>query len=118
MSALALASSERRALRARAHALDPVVIIGEAGLTAGVLREIDRALASHELVKVRAPAAARDGRETLLAQVCDALGAAPVQHIGKILVVFRPRPPEDAPARPALRPRRKAPRRTKKSFQD
>jgi putative YhbY family RNA-binding protein len=122
MSALELTSSERRALRARAHALDPVVIVGGAGLTAGVAREIDRALAAHELVKIRVPAADRDERDALLGRICDELAAAPVQHIGKILVVYRPLPPEAAAARaaprPAPRPARKGPRRTKKSYQD
>lgn len=122
MSALELTSAERRALRARAHALDPVVIVGGAGLTAGVAREIDRALAAHELVKIRVPAADRDERDALLGRICDELAAAPVQHIGKILVVYRPLPPEAAAARaaprPAPRPARKGPRRTKKSYQD
>jgi len=122
MSALELTSSERRALRARAHALDPVVIVGGAGLTAGVAREIDRALAAHELVKIRVPAADRDERDTLLGRICDELAAAPVQHIGKILVVYRPLPPEEAAARAAPRhaPRvaHKGPRRTKNSYQD
>jgi len=122
MSALELTSSERRALRARAHALDPVVIVGGAGLTAGVAREIDRALAAHELVKIRVPAADRDERDALLGRICDELAAAPVQHIGKILVVYRPLPPEEAAARAAPRhaprPARKGPRRTKKSYQD
>jgi len=122
MSALELTSAERRALRARAHALDPVVIVGGAGLTAGVAREIDRALAAHELVKIRVPAADRDERDTLLGRICDELAAAPVQHIGKILVVYRPLPPEEAAARAAPRhaprPARKGPRRTKKSYQD
>ncbi len=103
----ALTSAERRALRARAHALDPVVIVGPAGLTGAVLAEVERSLAAHELIKIRVSEAGREEREGLLAAVCAQTGAAPVQHIGKVLVVFRAKPPE-APSR-ASRPPAKAP---------
>ena len=84
--------AERRALRARSHALRPIVMIGGAGLTDTVLREIDRALASHELIKIRMLGDERDARERALERICGALDAAPVQLIGKILIVFRPKP--------------------------
>ena len=91
-------------------------MIGDAGLTPAVLSEIDRNLASHELIKIRVSAATHSARETMLAGICDALVAAPVQHIGKILVVFRPRP--DEPKAKTRKPaHRKPPRRTKRSFQ-
>ena len=114
---LALTSSERRALRARAHALDPVVMISDAGLTTGVLAEIDRNLTSHELIKVRVFTAARADRDQLLENICATLHAAPVQHIGKILVVYRPRPSEHAQHQNRPAPRRRPARRTKRSFQ-
>lgn len=88
---------ERKALKARAHALDPIVHIGDKGLSAAVLAEIDRALAAHELIKVRAGGMERDAREAALAEICARLGAQPVQHIGKVLVIFRARP-DAAPA--------------------
>jgi putative YhbY family RNA-binding protein len=95
-----LTPSLRRELRARAHALDPVVAIGHHGLTAAVLHEIDVALKAHELVKVRAFNDDRDEREALLAGIVDALECAPVQTIGKLFVLWRPRPAEQAePAR-------------------
>jgi putative YhbY family RNA-binding protein len=95
-----LTPSLRRELRARAHALDPVVAIGHHGLTAAVLHEIDVALKAHELVKVRAFNDDRDEREALLAGIVDALQCAPVQTIGKLFVLWRPRPAEQAePAR-------------------
>ncbi len=84
-----LSPTRRRELKARAHALDPAVLIGGAGLSPAVLAEIDRALKSHELIKVRVNGADRLGRETILAEVCKQTGAQPVQHIGKVLVVFR-----------------------------
>jgi RNA-binding protein len=95
-----LTPSERRALRARAHALKPVVLVGHQGLTPSVLHEIDVALAAHELVKVRVSGEDRDEREALLARICAELGCAPVQHLGKILTVWRPKPPEETTKAP------------------
>ena len=92
-----LTPSFRRELRARAHALDPVVTIGHHGLTAAVLSEIDVALKAHELVKVRAFNDDRDEREALLARIVDALDCAPVQTIGKLFVLWRPRPAAEPP---------------------
>jgi putative YhbY family RNA-binding protein len=114
---LELTSAERRALRARAHALHPVVMIGEAGLTPAVLKEVDIALKSHELIKIRVLGDDRALRAALIGEICSALDAAPVQQIGKILVVFRPRP-EAAEPRPAPRPRRKPKFRPKRFFQN
>ncbi|HEX9179210.1 MAG TPA: YhbY family RNA-binding protein, partial [Burkholderiales bacterium] len=71
-----LTSAERRALRARAHALHPTVIIGDAGLSPSVMTEIDRSLKSHELIKVKVAGDDRQRRESLLAEICDALIAA------------------------------------------
>jgi putative YhbY family RNA-binding protein len=101
MSELTLSRDERLALRARAHHLNPVVLLGAAGLTEAVLKETDRALAAHELIKVRIPGDDRDERESICAQIADRLGAARVQLIGKLLVLYRPRPEEEAPTRPA-----------------
>jgi putative YhbY family RNA-binding protein len=81
-----------RALRARAHALKPVVWIAAGGPTEGVVRELDRALAVHELVKIHAAIDDREQRSQLLQSLCEQLGAEPVQTIGKMLVAFRPRP--------------------------
>jgi RNA-binding protein len=87
-----LSPSRRRELKARAHALDPIVRIGGAGLSPAVLAEIDRGLKSHELIKIRVNGADRPGREAILEEICGRTGAQPVQHIGKILVLFRERP--------------------------
>ena len=117
---LQLSSEERRALRARAHSLNPVVSIAESGLTDAVMREIEVNLKAHELIKIRVYGDIRENREAYLARICDELGAAPVQHIGKLLIVFRPdamqesnnKPLQNKPRRPAS-----APRKTKRSFQ-
>lgn len=92
---LKLTPAERSALRAEAHALSPIVIIGEAGLTPAVLKEIDLGLDSHGLIKVRVFGDDRDARIGMYETICDNLRAAPVQHIGKLLVVYRPK--KDAP---------------------
>jgi len=86
---MSLSAKKRSELRARAHKLSPVVIIGDKGLTDEVLAEIDRSLKAHELIKVRAAAADRDAREIWFEKICEALGAEEVQEIGKVLVVYR-----------------------------
>ena len=113
-----LDSDERRALRAKAHHLDPVVSIGNHGLTPAVLHEIDVNLMAHELVKLRVHSDDRAERETLLSRICDELDAAPVQHLGKVLILYRERQDEEEPApKPAAakRPRRSAPAAAKKA---
>src|SRR6266513_1093102 len=87
-----LSPTRRRELKARAHALDPVVLIGGTGLSPAVLAEIDRGLKSHELIKVRVNGSDRSGREAILEEICIRTGAQPGQHIGKILVLFRENP--------------------------
>jgi len=106
MSELTLTRDERLRLRARAHHLNPVVLLGAAGLTEAVLKETDRALTAHELIKVRIPGDDRDERESICMQLADRLGAARVQVIGKLLVLYRPRPEEAEPAGSANAPRR------------
>jgi len=87
-----LSPTRRRELKARAHALDPVVLIGASGLSPAAIAEIERGLKSHELIKVRVPGADRSGREAILEEICRRTGAQAVQHIGKILVLFRENP--------------------------
>jgi len=89
-----LSPIERKKLKARAHALDPIVHVGGKGLTDAVIAEIGRALTAHELIKVRAGGMERDAREAALAEICARLEAQPVQHIGKVLVVYRRKPEE------------------------
>ncbi|MBM3391527.1 MAG: YhbY family RNA-binding protein [Betaproteobacteria bacterium] len=103
-----LTPARRRALRARAHGLHPVASISQNGLSASVLAEIDRGLKAHELIKVRVYGAERTEREALLAEVCARLEAAPVQHIGNVLVVFRENPESEKPAAPPARKARSA----------
>ena len=110
---LDLTPSARRDLRAKAHRLHPVVSVGQQGLTASVLHEIDVNLLAHELIKVRVFSADREAREAVLWRICAELEAAPVQHIGKLLVVWRPAPPaaEEQVARSRQKPKGGAGRR-------
>ena len=84
--------AQRKALKARAHPLDPIIHLGGKGLTEAVVAEIGRALDAHELIKVRAGGMEREEREAVLAEICARLDAQPVQHIGKVLVVYREKP--------------------------
>lgn len=101
MAEIELSPKERQALKGQAHALNPVVLLGAQGLTPAVLREIDRALAAHALIKVRVPSDEREEREQMFRQIADELGAARVQSIGKLLVFFRPLPQEEQVKRSA-----------------
>lgn len=88
---LKLTPAERSALRSEAHALAPVVLIGDAGLTPSVLKEIDANLNAHGLIKVRVFGDDRDARIEMYESICEELDAAPIQHIGKLLVLYRPK---------------------------
>ena len=85
-----LNTAQCRYLRAQAHPLHPVVMIGDAGLTDAVIREIDLSLKAHELIKIRVLGDDRAARVAMLDRICTDLNAAPVQHIGKLLLVYRP----------------------------
>lgn len=114
MPEIELSPRERQTLKAQAHALKPVVLLGSGGLSAAVMKEIDRALTAHELIKVRVPGDDREEREALFAEVAESLSAARVQAIGKLLLFYRPTPEETAAedtAMPATRAR--APARTR-----
>ncbi|MBC3870090.1 YhbY family RNA-binding protein [Undibacterium oligocarboniphilum] len=88
---LKLTPAERSELRSEAHALKPIVLIGEAGLTPAVLKEIDAGLNAHGLMKVRVFGDDREARIAMYDAICAELKAAPVQHIGKLLVIYRPK---------------------------
>ncbi len=95
-----LHSCRRPDLKARAHAIKPVVWIGAAGLSENVMHELDQGLKSHELIKVKVASDERHTRTAFLNEICERLGARPVQHIGKILVIYRPQPEQIVTAEP------------------
>jgi putative YhbY family RNA-binding protein len=86
-----LTSAERKELKARAHKLDPVVMIGAKGLTDEVVKEVELALKAHELIKVRAPGLERDARAVVFQAMCERTGAEAVQTVGKVCVLYRKR---------------------------
>ncbi len=94
MPSIQLTIAERKAHRAEAHHLDPVVMVGNDGLTPNVKKEIHGALQAHGLIKVRVQGDDRAQREEMFQTLAEELGAAPIQHIGKLLVLWRPKPPK------------------------
>lgn len=94
MTALFLSAAERKHKRAEAHHLNPVVSIGHDGATPAVRREIEAALNAHGLIKLRVFSDDRAVREALLLELSSTFSAAPVQHIGKLLVLWRPPAPK------------------------
>ena len=95
MPAIQLTPAQRKQHRADAHHLSPVVLIGSDGLTAAVSKEIDAALSAHGLIKVRVFSDDRQSREGIFQALADTLNAAPIQHIGKLLVLWRAMPPKE-----------------------
>jgi RNA-binding protein len=92
MPAIQLTVAQRKEHRAEAHHLDPVVMIGNDGLTPAIKKETDAALNAHGLIKIRVLGDDRAKREEIYLALADELGAAPIQHIGKLLVLWRPKP--------------------------
>ncbi|MDR2153594.1 MAG: YhbY family RNA-binding protein [Burkholderiaceae bacterium] len=98
MAAIELTPVQRKAYRAEAHHLDPVVMVGGDGLTPAVAKETDAALNAHGLIKVRVLEGDRAAREAMFQQLAGQLNAAPIQHIGKLLVLWRPKPKKERAA--------------------
>lgn len=122
---LTLTISQRRELKAQAHHLNPVVTIGKAGLSVHVIDELERGLLSHELIKIKVQLDDRITRKALFEDICLKLAAAPVQHIGKIFVIYRPNPEKEnkqqtqstESTQPTMR-KKKPSYRSKRSFQN
>jgi RNA-binding protein len=89
---LTLTSRQRAHLKARAHALEPVVQIGQGGVQDSVVSAVDTALTAHELIKVKINDAERDERAEIAEALSTRTGAAIVQRVGKVVVLWRPRP--------------------------
>jgi RNA-binding protein len=106
-----LSAAQRKALRAKAHELDPIVRIGDAGLSDAVIRETDLALTAHGLIKVRVFGDDREARETIGATMCERLGCALVQSIGKLLVLWREQPETALKKTPIRRRTESAPKK-------
>jgi RNA-binding protein len=84
-----LSEKQKKHLRRLAHPLHPIVMLGNAGVTPGVVGELDRALTDHELVKVSARVGDRDARDAALAELARQTSAVVVQRIGNVGVFYR-----------------------------
>ena len=91
---LSLTSRERTRLKSRAHALEPIVQVGQGGVSDAVAVELDRALTAHVLIKVKIKGTDRVARHATAEEICSRTGAAAVQQVGKVLVLWRPKPEE------------------------
>jgi len=113
MTALTITPQQRKSLKADAHSLSPVVMVGGDGLTPAVIKEAKLAIDHHGLIKVRVFGDDRDARVAIYEELCDKLDAAPVQHIGKLLVLWKPKDIVDE----AYANLGRSPKQTKKSLQ-
>jgi RNA-binding protein len=86
-----LTEKQKKYLRGLAHGRDPVVLIGQGGLSPAVAGEVATALGAHELVKVRARVGDRDQRDDIFAQLAQQTQSALVQRIGNVGVFYRQR---------------------------
>ena len=92
---VSLTSRERAHLKSRAHALEPIVQVGQGGVSEAVAAELDRALTAHELIKVKINGTDRDVRQEIIEAICGRTDAVAVYKVGKIVVLWRPAPKED-----------------------
>ncbi len=92
-----LSEPQKRHLRALAHHLKPVVMVGQAGLSEAVLTETDLALTAHELIKVKISASDRAERDTIIERICHRCTAERVQRLGHVAVLFRANPEKKRP---------------------
>src|SRR5690625_2857043 len=92
MPNLSISVAERNQYRALAHHLKPVVLMGDQGLTDAVLKEIDTHLQAHQLIKIRVSEDERSVRQAYLQQICTELGAEPIHHLGKTLIIYKRNP--------------------------
>ena len=91
-----LTNRERAALKARAHALEPKVHVGNAGVTDALVAEAERALAAHELIKVKIATDDRDARVAMGDDIAARTSATAVHRVGKVIILWRPRPEKPA----------------------
>jgi RNA-binding protein len=92
---VSLTPRQRAHLKARAHNLEPVVQIGQAGASDALVAEVDRSLTAHGLIKVKLAGADRSGRDAMAQDICSRTGATEVQQVGRVLVLWRPRPDDE-----------------------
>ncbi|MGI9204057.1 MAG: ribosome assembly RNA-binding protein YhbY [Woeseiaceae bacterium] len=87
-----LSDAQTKFLRGRGHKLKPVVVVGDAGLSASLLSEFSSTIDHHELIKVRVRAGDRETRDAIIETLCKSQSAALVTRIGNVALVYRPNP--------------------------
>lgn len=87
-----LTTKDKQLLKGKAHKLNPIVMIGNNGLTENVRMEIDRGLTDHELIKIRIQCADRDLRKEMFNDICKTSAAEAIQLIGNVGVIYRKKP--------------------------
>lgn len=87
-----LTESQKKSLRGLAHTLKPIVMVAGGGASEGVVKELDQALAHHELLKIRVRVGDREARDELIGQLCKETRATLVQRIGNVATLFRRNP--------------------------
>lgn len=92
---MVLSTKVKQSLKAKAHKLKPVILVGNQGLTKGVHAEIDRALTDHELIKVRFPACEKEVKKALAAEIAETHLANFIQMVGNVCVFYRKRTETD-----------------------
>ncbi|TWI01072.1 RNA-binding protein [Luteimonas cucumeris] len=85
-----LTAAQNRFLRGQAHGLKAMLQVGGKGLTDAVVAEVDTALEHHELIKVKVASDDRDARDAMIGDLAQRAGAALVQRIGHVAVLYRP----------------------------
>ncbi len=90
-----LSDKQKKAFRAQGHTLQPVVLVGKDNLTEGVLAAVDTALTAHELIKVKLLQSASVDKDDAANKLCDATGAELIQRVGRVALLYRPRPEHD-----------------------
>jgi len=86
---MTLTSKQRKELKAQAHHLNPVIRVGQKGITDNLLKETDQALTAHELIKVHIAQDEKAARQATAAEIASACHAEVVDHIGKIAILYR-----------------------------
>ena len=87
-----LNKKQKKALRGLAHSRKPLVLMGNAGLTEGVLQALEEALIKHELVKVKVASGDRVERDAIIQTMLERSNAELVQRVGHIATLFRRNP--------------------------
>jgi RNA-binding protein len=108
-----LTKEQKRQLKAQAHHLNPVVTAGQNGMTDNLIAEINHALDTHEIIKLRINTAERDARKEMVAQICEKTTAELIDAIGHVAVIFRKRPKKKAD--PKRKPKKSKKNRLKKT---